>query len=285
MRFALIFALSAAAVAAEEIDPAAWGEDHVGQAVPMYEDGNSCLFCHRYHVGDWQTNQHQITMQLPDDDAPEGASYMLGVGDHKRYLKRGEGYGKLDLYVKDVWDSKVFGANCVGCHASGVDSQEQFFTSIALDCHTCHGIVPAAHTEQGSLALFSKLEKTEARVETSICASCHLRGGESKSTGLPFPNNFVPGDNLFKDFQVDLSEEHIASMSDLGDRHIYENVRDVAVLGKKEVTCTTCHDVHGQSSGKHERVKRSARCFTCHNEAGPALETKEFERTSATCRY
>ena len=42
---------------------------------------------------------------------------------------------------------------------------------------------------------------------TSICAQCHVRTGKSRSTGLPYPNNFVAGDNLFRDFQVDFSDE------------------------------------------------------------------------------
>jgi len=299
-------------------DPAAWGSDHVGEPMPALVDGNQCLFCHRNEVGAWNENQHQITIRLAEDDkAPmealaasdtvstsaESVGFLLGVGEHARFLRRGEGYGKMDLLnamwdgtendgsitlvhgSEPHWDADIFGASCAGCHTSGVDSRDQTFTAVALDCYTCHGTVPDDHTEQPELALFAKTREHDPRVITATCSACHLRGGESKSTGLPYPNNFVPGDNLFKDFKVDLSEESIANMDDLGDRHVYENVRDVMLLGKDSVTCISCHDIHGNSSAKHARVKRSDRCFTCHYQEGAADITKPYERHSATCQY
>src|SRR5205809_1107309 len=92
------------------------------------------------------------------------------------------------------------GDECLFCHrdgghASGVDSVKQTFAAISLDCFVCHGEVPDKHTTQGSLALLSPQRRESAVVVTSICAQCHLRTGESKSSGLPYPTNFVAGDN------------------------------------------------------------------------------------------
>ena len=43
--------VSVVPAAPEQLDPAAWGSDHVGKPVPEYVTGDECLFCHRDDVG------------------------------------------------------------------------------------------------------------------------------------------------------------------------------------------------------------------------------------------
>jgi predicted CXXCH cytochrome family protein len=121
-------------------------------------------------------------------------------------------------------------------------------------------------------------------VITSTCASCHLRGGKSRSTGLPFPNNFVAGDNLFQDFLVDFSKADDESLNP-GDRHIYRNVRDVVVSGIEYPTCINCHDVHKNTSFKHRRAPRTAICADCHNAEGTIKGSKPYTVHSEVCEY
>ena len=123
-----------------------------------------------------------------------------------------------------------------------------------------------------------------ARVTTAICAQCHVRTGKSKSTGLPYPNNFVPGDNLFRDFQVDFSEQALEKLS-AADRHVLDNVRAVVVFGKESLTCLNCHDVHARSSKKHHLVPKSDYCLNCHQTEGRKRDVKPFSSHSKTCGY
>ena len=117
----------------------------------------------------------------------------------------------------------------------------------------------------------------------SICGQCHLRTGTAKSTGLPFPNNFVAGDNLFRDFQVDLSDQQIRGLNP-ADAHVALNVRDVIVSNQQEVTCLSCHDVHQPSGAKHHRVAGGGLCATCHL-PGAKRERIPYEVHSARCGY
>ena len=170
------------------------------------------------------------------------------------------------------------------CHSSALDPESRTFYSIGIDCFTCHGDVSLEHTNDTSLVQLSKANRGDARVIVSICGQCHLRGGRSRSTGLPFPNNFIAGDNLFQDFEADFglagdTEFHSA------DRHIYENVRDVAVLGESRVTCLSCHLVHSDSGNRHRRVLRNERCFTCHERAEKLTEPTPTAVHSKTCEY
>jgi len=286
-------------------DPTAWGETHVGQPVPAYEDGNTCLFCHRMSVGPgWQTNRHATTLRALSDepnakqlnDRAEGAELVLGRTERVRFLKRTGAYGTLALLDaawspptnawsgNATWDNAAFGAKCAGCHASGVDSAVRTFQTPSLDCHTCHGLAEPEHTQDGALMLLSAKGETRPEIEISICGSCHLRGGTSKSTGLPYPNNFVPGDNLFKDFEVDFAQAQLDPAKNR-DTHVMQNARDVVVLGKTETTCTSCHDIHKETSVKHTKLPEREICFACHVRGASMKTVRMAERHSATCGY
>ena len=101
----------------------------------------------------------------------------------------------------------------------------------------------------------SKKRKDSPAVVTSICAQCHVRFGKSKSTGLPYPNNFVAGDNLFRDFKVDFALADDTTINP-ADRHVLDNVREVVLYGRESMTCLSCHNVHTGSDEKR-RLRRA----------------------------
>jgi len=299
------------------LDPAAWGSNHVGKEMPEFVHGDECLFCHRNDIGPgWQRNAHGLTLRQAED-APElvellrseqslagvlpEVQYVLGSRHRVRFLKK-EGYGKLALLGaqaalapgrklerwlgldRPVWDREVFGEGCAGCHASGVDSKARTFALIGLDCFTCHGVVPLEHSNDTSLVWLSKKRRRDARALTSICAQCHVRAGaKSRASGLPYANNFVPGDNLFQDYEVDFSKADDGSVNP-GDRHVLRSARDVALYGSEETTCLTCHQVHAGTS-RHRSALRAPICLDCHNAEGPMKETKPYTVRSPLCQY
>jgi hypothetical protein len=301
----------------KRLDPTAWGGDHVGKPIPEYATGDECLFCHRGKASaTWGANRHNLTIRPLDPKSPAAAALkqpvakdfadavklVMGNQQRQRYLRPSKEYGKLDLLSiewvpphdgkpgrlvsteRPHWDTTQFADSCSGCHTTAVDPKEKAFASPSLDCFVCHGNVPADHAKKPQLALLSPQRKDEARVVTSICAQCHVRSGKSKDTGRPYPTNFVAGDNLFRDFQVDFSDAALAALS-VADRHVLENVRDVVVFGTETVTCMSCHDVHGGSSKKHHRVAQGGSCLTCHSPDGLKRERKPFSSSSKTCGY
>jgi predicted CXXCH cytochrome family protein len=268
-------------VSSAQPDPATWGGDHVGKPLPEYVTGDECLFCHRNDVGPtWGKNRHHLTIR----PAEQGTTLVLGRGERMRSLRRGEEYGHLDLLDgQGRWDAKKFGAGCAGCHATAVDAKTRAFAAVSLDCFACHGDVAPKHANKEGPVYLAKGGKDAPRVVTSICAQCHVRTGTSRSTGLPYPHHFVAGDNLFRDFRVDLSPEALAKQNPI-DRHVLENVRDV-VSGKEDVTCLSCHDVHKGSSKKHHRLADAAICWNCHHRDGPKKDLKPLTVHSTTCGY
>lgn len=265
-------------------------QDHVGQPLPEYVTGDECLFCHRVQVADtWQQNPHARTVRpigVEEDKHgfPADVTDVLGARAHFRGLKQA-GYGKFALLSADKqsWDKDKFANRCAGCHTTAVDPKTKAFSSIALDCYTCHGAVSLEHSKDKSKVWLSKTHERDPVLITSICAQCHLRDGHSRSAATPYANNFVAGDNLFHDFEIDWKQANDPNLN-AGDRHIYINAREVVQNGGK-VTCLNCHQVHGDSSRKHRLVLTNAICQECHNAEGPKKVVKQYIVHSALCEY
>ena len=301
-----VFICGSIVLAQKTRDPAAWGGNHAGKPIPEFVHGDECLFCHRNEIGPgWQKNAHGITVRRREDapglPAVPGVEFFLGSRHQVRFLKK-EGYGKFAILNtratrapdrrgwswidrdNAVWDKDCFARRCAGCHTTAVDPATKSFAAFGLDCYTCHGDVNLEHTNDTSLIWLSKKRKSDAQAITSICAQCHLRSGQSRSTALPYPNNFVAGDNLFQDFGVDFSKADDENLNP-GDRHVYRNVRDVVLYGSDDVTCLTCHRVHANSTSRHRLPPRSAICYDCHNKEGPFKAVKTYTVHSALCEY
>lgn len=305
---------------AKKLDPAAWGSNHAGKPIAEFPHGDECLFCHRNTIGStWQNNAHGVAVR-DREDAPElrellknnpklnsmaeEIEYFLGSRHRVRFLKK-EGYGKFAILNSQailnsekkvekweasespVWDKDKFGNSCAGCHATAVDVKTKAFSAFGLDCYTCHGIVNGNHGNDTSLVLLSKKNKSDAKIITSLCAQCHLRESKSKSSGLPYANNFIAGDNLFQDLVVNWGRAEDPALNP-GDRHIWRNVRDVAVNGDESITCINCHQVHAGGNAnptiRHRRILRAPICSECHA-ADSFKNPVQYTVRSSLCEY
>jgi len=305
--------------AAVAVDPIpAWGSNHVGKPLPTFVTGDECLFCHRDEaLQSWSSDRHVLTMRdagVHESDraaldairshgatkeAAANIAFLIGHDERLRFLRRGKAYGsagvlsaswnarkkKIDHATDSSWDDAVFGERCAGCHAAGVDSKTKAFTTPSLDCFSCHGNVSLDHTRQKApIHLAVKKPHSSPREEISICGQCHLRGGRSTSTGRPFTNHFVAGDNLLLDYELDFAAA-LSESEHPFDRHIAENAVDVLTGANTEITCLSCHRVHRSSTVRHRRLPFGERCETCHENDETKTVRSFPPRRSMTCDY
>lgn len=242
------------------------GTERRAQSIADYPTGDSCLFCHRNEIGStWLVNSHAWTVR-PVGEAPEvsplppDATHVIGK-DHFRPLKQ-NGYGKFALHTLGgtSWQTNVFEKQCAGCHTTAVNPQTGEFSSIALDCYSCHGKVPEDHATRKGTALLSRTRANADKEVVSICGSCHLRGGRSRSSGRPYPHAYVAGEDLFKDFQVDLELDRKAQL-DSSDSHVYLKTRAL-LQGGSDKSCADCHRIHGPP--QPQRRDRKSFSEVCH---------------------
>lgn len=241
---AALLLTSLGAAAAERGSAAA-----LAQSIAAYPTGDSCLFCHRDDIGPtWLDNAHAWTVR-PAGEPPQAgplppdATHVIG-NEHFRALKQ-NGYGRFALLTvgRTSWQSDVFEKQCAGCHTTAVNPMTGEFSSIGLDCYACHGNVPEDHATRKGAALLSRSRPDPDREVISICGSCHLRGGHSKTSGRPYPYAYVAGDDLFRDFEVDLRLDRKAPL-DSSDSHVYLKTRAV-LEGGSDKSCADCHRIHG----------------------------------------
>lgn len=258
---AALLLASLAAAAAEQ-----GSAERQAQSIADYPTGDSCLFCHRNEIGStWLVNSHAWTVR-PVGEAPEvgpvpaDATHVIGQ-DKFRPLKQ-NGYGKFALLTLGgkSWQTNVFEKQCAGCHTTAVNPQTGEFSSIALDCYSCHGNVPEDHATRKGTALLSRTRPNSDKEVISICGSCHLRGGRSQTSGRPYPHAYVAGDDLFKDFQVDLQLDSKAQL-DSSDSHVYLKTRAV-MEGGSDKSCADCHRIHGPPEAQRRDRKRFSE--VCH---------------------
>lgn len=304
----------------KKLDPATWGSNHADKPIPEFAHGDECLFCHRNTIGaTWQNNAHGVAIRQKED-APEfgellkgnaklnqmkeEVEYFLGSRHRLRFLKK-DGYGKFAMLNTQavlnpektvekweaadnpVWEKEKFANSCAGCHTTAVDAKTKTFSAFGLDCYACHGVINDNHGNDISLALLSKKNRSDAKIITSLCAQCHLRESKSKSTGLPYANNFVAGDNLFQDLAVDWTKAEDSKLNP-GDRHVWRNVRDVMVNGEESITCLNCHQIHTDKSAnptiRHRRILRAPICSECHA-ADTFKNPVRYAVRSSLCEY
>ena len=67
--------------------------------------------------------------------------------------------------------------------------------------------------------------------------------------------------------------------------HILENVRDVVLEGRRDVTCLSCHDIHRQSSRKHRYVGADGHCATCHAHDRNGVVPQPLDVHGKVCGY
>jgi predicted CXXCH cytochrome family protein len=303
----------------QAVDPARWGDDHVGKPMPEFYGGDECLFCHRGTVGTvWQKDPHFRTVRDKFQDnrmAPEleslgahaafkefatGVDFVMGFRHMTRFLRRGEG-GRFELLSVGMrrrggaqafelvaagepsWDASKFTQKCIGCHMTAVDPVTLRPFETFVGCESCHGPMDDRHTNGSAFMRFAKKARETPEMIASACGQCHLRGGRSRSSGRPYPTAFVSGDNLFKDFAFDFSKVDDPALDPL-EAHVQRNIRDIVVKGKTDLTCLSCHRMHPASSELHRRRPRTEYCLTCHK-AEPFKERKQSQAHSAVCEY
>jgi hypothetical protein len=241
-------------------------DEAIAQSIANYPTGDSCLFCHRDDVGSsWLDNVHAWTTRPAGEPPqvgplPPDATHVIGK-EHFRPLKQ-NGYGKFSLLTLGgtSWQSNVFEKECAGCHTTAVNPLTGEFSSIGLDCYACHGNVPEDHATRKGTALLSRTRANADKEAIAICGSCHLRGGRSKTSGRPYPHAYIAGDDLFRDFQVDLHLDSKAKL-DSSDSHVYLKTRAV-LEGGSDKSCIDCHRIHGP----HEPEQHDSKHFSevCH---------------------
>ena len=217
----------------------------------------------------------------------EDVLYTIGSQWKQRYLVKKDGTyfiaptqfnidnGRWVNYHEHDWEKRPWLKKCGGCHATGVDLENETFKEPGVGCEACHGpgslhaALPAAESF-GKRANIVNPSKLTGGVAVQICGACHNRGKATKAKGAGWPVGYRPGRAL---------ETYYNSIP-AGDKHLYpsglskghhqqyidwKNSRHA----DSGVDCISCHVVHelGNPVFRNKtKLQGDKLCVSCHEQ-------------------
>ena len=179
-------------------------------------------------------------------------------------------------------------SGCLHCHASGVQQQlagtvNRYaglpFTQGGITCEACHGEA-SAHVASGGKAAVLNPSKLTAERRDAVCYRCHLEGETNVQAAGKSPAQFQPGDRLEEYVTYFVHEGSTATTDRAVSQVEALNLSKCKRVSGDRMTCTTCHDPHGNPPAEEKVEFYRAKCLQCHTQekfvAGP--ETARAQR-------
>jgi hypothetical protein len=185
---------------------------------------------------------------------------------------------------------------CLECHATYFESQfsdphSNFYNTknfvLGISCERCHGPGRGhvqSHDKQNEAGKGSvsaqempivNPAKLSRQLQADVCAQCHAGPGERE---LRPAFSYAPGKPL-EDY-IDLGPDDMTKDIDVHGKQVKLLKKSKCFQASKNLTCSTCHDVH--------RVERdlaafSQRCLSCHKSEPMAGHATLPANTTNTC--
>ena len=274
----------------------------------------TCRECHAAQYQEWENSLHARTVHTPTDVERsllgrallcdgKNARFVLGERHARRFLVPSEaepgrhvllpcrydvGPAEWSSLHTEDWKRLTWERACGACHTTGFSSTRLGFDEMGVGCEACHG-AGRRHGGFGDRGTMASFPGMSARDEVTVCASCHLQGGTSKSTGLSFAADYEPGEDLFADYHfrwesLDAAAAETGNPIDIHQKLLIRaHVLDGGSAGGSDLRCTSCHAAHGFDHTGHALLPRSVYCQVCHE--GPDFSVKEYDQSCNVCEF
>ena len=184
------------------------------------------------------------------------------------------GYNRADQYGFQ----RTINSRCLYCHAGRAEAIEGSVHRFqvheaALSCERCHGpgsLHVALRADKGAAdKLADAIDYTivnprhlSRTLAEAVCQQCHLQSAPMVAARGRNPEDFRPGLPL-QDYRHDYAQESPdASMSVVG--HVEQMHLSRCYQGSETLTCTSCHNPHGEPRPQERVAYYRAACLDCH---------------------
>jgi len=218
--------------------------------------------------------------------------YFIGSGLRGRtYLFEQDGYWfeiPINWYGKKrVWDMAPnyltaremplmlpVDPGCLRCHSSETQpslpqARNRYagapFLTGGITCTECHGDATAHLASVGKTAMM-KLDELAPVRRDSVCLNCHLEGQEAVVHQGKRLVDFRPGESIFDYASYFVSQDRSSARATSQWEALLQSGCKRGA-GEK-LTCTTCHDPHGSTTGMSTEERASfyrVKCLQCHD--------------------
>lgn len=178
------------------------------------------------------------------------------------------------------------GSTCDGCHSVGYDIHTHQPAEWNVGCERCHGpgSLHVAHPSRGNIVNPAHLD---AVAESNVCIQCHSQGrplkGAIEGQYYDWPVGYQVGLRLQDSWKLEDCTLGQTSFYYFPDCTAHKNRmqgNDFAqsVMYRHQITCSSCHDVHGTQNYAQLIKPADQICMDCHGPTssnGPHAATLE----------
>jgi len=174
--------------------------------------------------------------------------------------------------------------NCLHCHATevqaaAVTARSRYadvpFRQGGVGCSACHGDA-TAHLASGGHGGIVNPSKLDAVRRDSVCLQCHLEGDAVVYQPGKSLAGFRAGDAL-GEFAVYFVRRQALGGGERATSQYEALLRSACKRAAGDrLTCTTCHDPHGEPAAAERVAFYRAKCLACH--AGAAMAQHHAEQ-------
>jgi predicted CXXCH cytochrome family protein len=169
------------------------------------------------------------------------------------------------------------GPTCDGCHSVGYDIHTHKPAEWNVGCERCHGpgSLHVAHPTRGNIIDPAHLD---AIAETDTCIQCHSQGrppkGAIKGQYYDWPVGYQVGLRLHDSWKLEDCALGQTSFYYFPDCTAHKNRMQgndfvQSVMYRHQITCSSCHDVHGTQNYAQLIKPANEICLDCHGPKSP----------------
>ena len=169
------------------------------------------------------------------------------------------------------------GPTCDGCHSVGYDIHTHQPTEWNVGCERCHGpgSLHVAHPTRGNIVNPAHLDYI---AETDSCIQCHSQGrpphGTIEGQFYDWPVGYRVGLRLQDSWKLENCTLGQTSFYYFPDCTAHKNRMQgndfvQSVMYRHQITCSTCHDVHGTNNYAQLIKPANEICLDCHGPTSP----------------
>jgi len=170
------------------------------------------------------------------------------------------------------------GPLCDGCHSVDYDLESKTVSEWNVGCEKCHG-PGAPHAAAPAFDNIVNPARLDHVRGNDVCIQCHSQGQPlANPVGdlyFDWPVGYVAGDRLAEYWRLEehLLGEETSTHWPEGSAHknrMQGNDFVQSAMYTKNVSCWSCHDVHGTDNDADLIKPAQSLCLTCHGPESPA---------------
>lgn len=215
--------------------------------------------------------------RIGDDYFPLSAQWVFATHQWLPYKVPATGADWWAAFYPDDNMQRPTGPTCDGCHSVGYDIHTKQVAEWNVGCERCHG-PGSEHVSRATRENILNPAQMDSVADTDTCIQCHSQG---RPLTIPiegkyydWPVGYTVGLKLADYWKLEdctLGQTNFLYSPDCTAHKNRMQGNDFvqSVMYRHNITCASCHDVHGTANYAELRKPANLICLDCHGPLSP----------------